>query len=63
MLDEVLRANNVKLHPDISKDIVTSVHFKLHPVMAKLVQLYPLWIFIVDRRKGVCRRVHTTFRR
>lgn len=52
MLDEVLRANNVKLHPDISKDIVTSVHFKLHPVMAKLVQLYPLWIFIVDRRKG-----------
>lgn len=44
MLDEVLRANNVKLHPDMGKDIVTSVHFKLHPVMTKLVQLYPLWI-------------------
>lgn len=52
MLDEVLRANNVKLHPDMGKDIVTSVHFKLHPVMTKLVQLYPLWIFIVDQRKG-----------
>jgi len=52
MLDEVLRANNVKLHPDMGKDIVTSVHFKLHPVMTKLVQLYPLWIFIADRRKG-----------
>jgi hypothetical protein len=52
MFDEVLKANNVKLHPDMGKDIVTSVHFKLHPVMTKLVQLYPLWIFVVDQRKG-----------
>jgi len=52
MFDEVLKANNVKLHPDMGKGIVTSVHFKLHPVMTKLVQLYPLWIFVVDQRKG-----------
>jgi len=47
MFDEVLKANNVKLHPDMGKDIVTSVHSKLHPVMTKLVQLYPLWIFFL----------------
>lgn len=54
MLDEVLRANNVKFQSttNVGKDIVTSVHFKLHPVMAKLVQLYPLWIFVVVSRKG-----------
>jgi hypothetical protein len=52
MFDEVLRANNVKLHPDMGKGIVTSVHHMLHPVMTKLVQLHPLWIFVVDRRRG-----------
>ena len=52
MLDEILRANNVKIHPELSKDIITNVHFKLHPVMTKLVQLYPLWIFMAISRRG-----------
>lgn len=52
MLDKVLSANNVKIHPELGKDIVTNVHFKLHPVMTKLVQLYPLWIFMATQRRG-----------
>ena len=52
MLDEVLRANNVKISPEFGKDIVTDVHFKLYPVMTKLVQLYPLWIFMATQRRG-----------